>query len=54
MKEFKIHYSFNAFATCSVFAKDQKEAEEKFYEGEFDDNKEQDGEDYEIDKIEEK
>ena len=52
MKTYKIEYSFDGHGEVEVKAKNQEEAEEKFFEGEFEKEKEW-GENSDIEKIEE-
>lgn len=35
MKTFKVYYSFNGQGECFITAKDQKEAEQMFYDGDY-------------------
>jgi len=53
LKTYIVRYTFNGFGECETEARNEKEAEENFYDGNFD-NDEPDGEDYEIHHITEK
>jgi hypothetical protein len=50
MQEFTIKYSFDGYGTCTVFAKNENQAENKFYEGFIIDDEEK-SQNYTIDKI---
>lgn len=38
MKEYEIKYSYNGYGSCNIRANSKEEAEDKFYEGDYDIN----------------
>ena len=50
MPQYLIKYTFNGFGEVFVDADNAEQAEDMFFDGEFDDEKE-DGTDYEISKV---
>lgn len=51
MKKYKVKYTFEGNGEVEVIAENEEEAREKFFEGEFDNEKEW-AESYELDKVE--
>ena len=51
-KEYKVSYYFDGSGTVIIKAKDEEEAKDKFFSGEFK-NEDEWGETYNIDKVEE-
>jgi len=51
MPKFKVNYTFEGSGVVEIEADNAAEAREKFYEGEFSDEKE-DGQNYEVDTVE--
>jgi len=52
MKTYKVSYSYDGYGYCTIKARNEEEAREKYYSGEFIDD-EDDGTNYYFDKAEE-
>jgi len=51
MAMFKVEYSFDGFGSCLIEAEDEDAAKEAYYEGNFTEDEEDDGQNYEAQKI---
>jgi len=51
MQKFKVFYTFDGVGNCEVEAENEQEAEELFFDGEFD-NDYQSGSDYKVSRVE--